>query len=116
MKKAAIALGIISAVIFLIILASCGGTTTTKTTSSIDRTVIGEVQTIDSYSDYSILRFDGNVNIKVTNSSLSNWRVGNMFGQTSTYQLQGVGMSFDDGYHEYSLVNFQIGRAIIGGE
>ena len=88
-------------------------TVKTTTTTQIDRTVIGTVQTIDSYSDYSILHFDNNVNIEVTNSSLNNWWYGHMFGQVATYQLQGVGMSFDDGYHEFNLVGFQIGQAII---
>jgi hypothetical protein len=87
-----------------------------KTTPSFDRTVIGTVQTIDSYSDYSVLHFDNSISINITNSSLNNWFVANMFGQLATYQLQGMGLLFDNGYHEYNLVNFQIEQVIIGGK
>jgi hypothetical protein len=106
---------IMALLICSLLIASCGNITTSTTTQTIDRTVIGTVQTIDSYSNYSILHFDNNVNIEVTNASLQNWWVGHMFGQVATYQLQGVGMIFDDGYHEFNLVGFQIGQAIIGG-
>jgi len=109
-----IVFGIIMFIIAAVFTTSCQSKTVkTTTTTQIDRTVIGTVQTIDSYSDYSILHFDNNVNIEVTNSSLNNWWYGHMFGQVATYQLQGVGMSFDDGYHEFNLVGFQIGQAII---
>ena len=104
------------AIFFLLLLASCGNSTTTKTAKpTIDRTVIGTVQTIDSYADDSILHFGNNISIDVTNSSLNNWRYGSFFGQVDTYQLQGVGMIFDDGYHEFNLINVAGGQAIIGG-
>ena len=119
-KTVAIILGVSIAIVTIGILAlystnKYDNTKTVTTTPTIDRTVIGTVQTIDSYADYSILHFDNNVNIEVANASLNNWQVVNMFGQLATYQLQGLGMYFDDGYHEFNLVNFQIGQVIIGG-
>jgi hypothetical protein len=104
------------AIILLLLLASCGNSTTTKTAKpTIDRTVIGKVQTIDSYADDSILYFGNNLSIDVTNSSLNNWQSGSFFGLVNTYQLQGVGMIFDNGYHEFNLINVAGGQAIIGG-
>ena len=120
-KTVAIILGVSITIVTIGILAlystnKYDNTKTVTTTPTIDRTVIGTVQTIDSYADYSILRFDNNVNIEVANTSLNNWRVGNMFGQVATYQLKGVGMSIDGCYGRYDLVNFQIGKVIIGGK
>jgi hypothetical protein len=103
------------AIVALLLFASCNLEAPTTTTTTIDRTVIGTVQTIDSYADDSILHFGNNISIDVTNSSLNNWRSGSFFGQVNTYQLQGVGMIFDDGYHEFNLINVAGGQAIIGG-
>ena len=103
------------AVCFLLF-ASCNLEAPTATTPTIDRTVIGTVQTIDSYSDDSILHFGNNINIDVTNSSLNNWRSGSFFGQVNTYQLQGIGMEFDNGYHEFNLINVVGGQVVLGGK
>ena len=111
MRKLFIAVLSIGFVLFAV---SCNMEAPTTTTPTIYRTVIGTVQTIDSYSDYSVLHFGDNTNIDITNSSLSNWRVADAFGHVSTYQLQGVGMVFDDGYHEFNLVGLQINGVDIG--
>jgi len=110
--------GIILGITLMVLGVSCEKTPTKSTvtaTPTIDRTVVGTLQTIDSYQDYSVLHFDNNISIEVTNSSLNHWWIAHAFNQVCTYQLQGVGMSFDDGYHEFNLVGFQINQVILGG-